>query len=55
MVINIVDISNSPIINKKIIALIIIVVAIVLGLISIYILISMGLLDLSGTDGTNEG
>jgi hypothetical protein len=55
VVIYIVDLSNSLIVNKKIIALIILVVAIILGLISIYILISTGILPLGDTDGKTGG
>jgi hypothetical protein len=54
-VINISDLSNSPILNKKVIAIIIVIVAIVLGLISIYLLISMDLLPIGETDGADGG
>lgn len=51
----IIDLSNSLILNKKVIAIIIIIVAIILGLISIYILISMGLLPIEESNGIDGG
>lgn len=55
LVIEIVDLSNSIFINKKVILITVIIIAILLGLISLYILVSTGILQVGPTENNDGG